>query len=417
MNDGSINNENDSSEIRLIDIIKIIWKYRYFIILFTIIMTFILISIYYFQYKKIDSYTIVYNIDLEKMNYNDYKDLLILLSDKDNLTVLFASIPEKLKKANNLKGYISIFNSDNNELADLKFYYSKELIMDKEKDLFKGFINSNGEFEKGILTSDFYISSNSNNKNIESKIELMNFIFYSYFKVIYNFLGFENIIYSYLYQIPSWKNVVYANYLAQKEKLNKDKEVLLQIKRKYPSLNAFNANIINIQGDSSENFISTDVRLANIEIALSNIQAILDNYYISKIRYDFYKKIINDLNSYMFKSFNEKTNDDLFNNLLSTIENYNISSDQSINKVDIKNVSLQEIIDSDKENLINNLTDYYVNTDLIFTSKLHINVQKQDGKNIFLIIIFVLLISGIIAIFLTFIINYIKINIKEIKDI
>jgi len=416
MNDGSINNKNDSSEIRLVDIIKIIWKYRYFIILFTIIMTFILISIY-FQSKDINSCTIIYNIDLKKMNYDEYKDLLVKLSDKDNLTVLLASIPEKLKKANSLKGYISIFNSDNNELADLKFYYSKELIMDKEKDLFKGFINSNGEFEKGILTSDFYISSNSNNKNIESKIELMNFIFYSYFKVIYNFLGFENIIYSYLYQIPSWKNVVYANYLVQKEELMKDKDVLLQIKKKYPSLNAFNANIINIQGDGSENFISTDIRLANIEISLSNIQTILNSYYINKFRYDFYKKIINDLNSYMFKSFNERTNEDLFNYLLSTIENYNISSDQSINKVDIKNVSLQEIIYSDKENLINNLTDFYANTDFNFTSKLHIYVQKQDSINIFQITIFILLISGIIAIFLTFIINYIKINIKEIKDI
>jgi len=364
---------------------------------------------------KINSQLIFYNIELQKMNYDQYQNLLSTLADKDNQVILLESIPQKIKKQNKLTDHYTIFRDNSNKESCFKFLYP----IDDEfegKDLFKGYFNSNGEYEKGISNSNFYISSKSTKKNLESKIELMNYIFYFYFKVMYNFNGFEDIINQYLYQVPSWKNIVYANFLTQKEQLIKKKEVLLEIKRKYPSLNSLNSNIINIQGNNSEYFIPTDFRLANIELEISNIETILTNYYIDKARYDFYNKVINELNSFMFKSFNENTNENLYNHLLFVIENYEISSNQNIGKIDIKNISLQDIIDSDKENLIANLTDFYKDTELKFSSKVHINIKEEKSINITLITILTLFISIFIVIILTFIINYIRDNINEIKN-
>jgi len=425
MNNNGSNNELSGNEIGFVDILKVIFKYKYFIASFTVLLSLIIICIYIFcNLDRINSYTIVYNIELKEMNYDQYKTLMNSLADKDNLAILLESIPQNIKEKTKLKNikektkltnYSSIFSIDNDPSSYFNFLYSKELI-DKEKDLFKGYFNLNGEFVKGKYNKNYYLSSKCVAKNLNLTIEMINYVLYYYLKCLYNVNSFEDIINYHLNNIPSWKNILYANYLTQKEQLIKNRQVLLEIKRKYPSLNSLNANIINIQGDNSEYFIPTDVRLANIEIALSNIEIILENYYINKARYDFYNKIINELNQYSFKSFNEKTNENFFNHLKYVIENHDISLNQNYEKININDIDLQNIIDNDKENLLSNLTDFYMNTESDFLSKVHINIQEEENIHISQKAILSLFISLTIAIFLAFIINYIRSNINEIKN-
>lgn len=397
----------EEDEISLIDIFKVLWRQKWFIIGFTFIVTLVSVVIMFFFIPK--KYKYKYNVKMSSLNYNEYIKINNELKDSDYIKLYFESMDDKYKKYFEFKDYKSLFKE--NELIMQFKYFS--IYSEVGKDLFKGYFTSDGQFIQK-QQNYFYFYFVTNKENSELSKSFMKDYIENYFKNIYFKNLNENFILSKFDSILNVQ-VNFATLLIEKDKLEKRLENLQLLKKKYPSLVKMDYNIINIQGASTGAiFTPIDAQIAQIEKSLNENKLKIKSYFINKMLYNYYYKVKKLVLNYKINCFDNMFREKYFKFMVAIIKNTDVDFDFLDDSYNFNKNDFIEILDKEKKYLLYQVDNYYTNFDTYI--KLYSFEVIKSSRDLMKKSIIALFAAGFIALILAFIIDFVKHHKNELIE-
>lgn len=378
-------------EISLVDIFRILWRQKWFIIIFTLVFT--LIGFFYFKSKQKTVYTYSLKILTTPMTWKQYNSFKANLETTNYTNDFYDKLDNELKK---------IF-----PVRDLKFEFNYDPV--------NTILNNKKVFAS---TYSFIISFKSQVNDSNNAEKILRFYIDNYF--IFKFSKFivEDYFSSKINSININKKN-FSDFLINKIKLQKQLNELLKIRNKYKDFYNKNVQNILIYNTNTKEGISIEQRILNTEVSISENDLNLENYIFDLLKYNLYNELLKESLNYSYS--NDKNLNNYFQFIKEKINDYNFNIDNILGEISKK------YNDFEKNSFSSDLKDMFIlekngivdKIDFI-SKQLNLNIKIagfeyiSTTRSIYKYVILIFVASGFIALFLAFVIDFFAKNKDEI---